>query len=197
MITIRRLTPALLESYLEYFDHRAFTDNPDWSFCYCAMFYADLSGQPWHTRTAAQNRAEVTDRITHRSMDGFLAFDGDRAVGWCGAAPMAVVPAFADDAVPDKDDVAVIMCFSIAPDYRRRGIARSLLRAACTSFAEQGLSIVEANPRPGAATDAQHHFGPLELYLSEGFVHDRDDPEDGSVYVRKQLDPVQKGTGSV
>jgi len=103
---------------------------------------------------------------------------------------MATVPDFAEDDVADKTDVGVIMCFSIAKDYRRMGIARRLLREACTSFAERGLSIVEANPRPGAETDSANHFGPLSLYLSEGFSVVRDDPDDGSVYVRKRLVPA-------
>ena len=67
-------------------------------------------------------------------------------------------------------------------------VARRLLQAACTGFAEQGLTVAEGNPKPNATTEAANHFGPLELYLSEGFAHHRDDPEDGTVYMRKRLD---------
>ena len=70
--------------------------------------------------------------------------------------------------------------------YRRKGIARALLDAACTGLREQGMTIAEANPRPNAQTPADNHFGPLSLYLSSGFSVHRED-EDGSVYVRRAL----------
>jgi len=45
----------------------------------------------------------------------------------------------------------------------------------------------EANPWPKASGEADNHFVPLSLYLAEGFGHHRDDPSDGSVFVRRTL----------
>jgi hypothetical protein len=61
-----------------------------------------------------------------------------------------------------------------------------LLDAACRSLKQQGMAVVEANPRPNATSDAENHFGPLSLYLSAGFAVHRHDA-DGSVFVRKAL----------
>ena len=188
MIDIRPLAPDLQGQYLDFFDNRAFADNPRWASCFCNLFYVDPAGKAWRDYTAEENRTAVADRIVRGEMHGYLAFDGDTAVGWCSAAPMTSVPAFAEDDIPDKEMVGAIMCFLVAADYRHHGVARQLLQAACTGFAEQGLTLAEGNPYPDATTEAANHFGPLALYLSEGFTHHRDDPEDGTVYVRKRLD---------
>lgn len=188
MIDVRPLGPHLLDDYLDFFDNRAFADNPRWASCYCNLFYIDPADKAWRDYTGDENRAAVADRITRGQMPGYLAFDGDTAIGWCSAAPMAMVPAFTGDAIADKDRVGAIMCFLVDAGYRHRGIARHLLRAACAGFRHEGLAFAEGNPNPEATTEAANHRGPLELYLSEGFTHHRDDPDDGSVYVRKRLD---------
>ncbi len=38
MITVRRLTQDLLEDYLDFFDHRAFSDGSPFYPCYCTAF---------------------------------------------------------------------------------------------------------------------------------------------------------------
>ncbi|WP_421787321.1 GNAT family N-acetyltransferase [Hyphobacterium sp.] len=187
MTRIQRITPGLLTPYLDFFDNRAFGDNADWSGCYCNCLYADHCEKPWKDRAPAENRAAVQARILRSEMGGYLAFDGERAVGWCGAAPMNSVPAFDEDEEADRDRIGVIYCFVVDPAWRRKGVARALLRTVCDDFRTQGLVIAEGNPRPKAKSAADLHFGPLPLFLSEGFTHHRYDPEDGSVYVRKAL----------
>jgi ribosomal protein S18 acetylase RimI-like enzyme len=80
-----------------------------------------------------------------------------------------------------------VVCFVIAPDRRRRGIARQLLSAACDAARARGLERVEAYPRKDARTAAQHYHGPLELYRGQGFVVHREFPE--YWLVRRQLRP--------
>jgi GNAT superfamily N-acetyltransferase len=72
----------------------------------------------------------------------------------------------------DLERTGSIVCFNIAPGKRRLGIATALLDAALQGLAAQGMSVVEAYPSEGAATDAGHYHGPLEMYLRAGFsVH--------------------------
>ncbi len=185
-ISVSPLSPATLGDFLRFFDGPAFSDNPKWSFCYCQCFYEDHDRIVWRDRTAEQNRALACERAATGAMQGYLACVDGRPVGWCGAAPRRLFVALNDEPTPDEEQVGAIMCFLVAPEYRGTGVARKLLAAACDGLRAQGVTIAEANPRPEASSAADNHFGPLRLYLSEGFQIHRTDT-DGSVYVRKAL----------
>jgi GNAT superfamily N-acetyltransferase len=187
-IEIRPLSAATLDDFLAFFDHRAFSDNPQWSSCYCQCFYENHSKIVWSERTGEQNRARACERAARGEMRGYLAYLDGEPIGWCSAAPRALFHALDAEPVPDLEAARVgeILCFVVAPEHRGRGVARRLLRAACDGLRAAGLEIVEANPRPQAKTAAANHFGPLSLYLSEGFAIHRTDA-DGSVHVRRQL----------
>ncbi len=184
--TVHPLSPGRLADYLRFFDGDAFADNPRWSSCYCQCFYEDHTRVAWNDRTASENRAMACTRVAEETMQGYLAYAGDEVVGWCNAAPRKMVHALDDEPVADAEVVGSITCFVVRPQFRRQGIARALLVAACDGLRRHGLRIVEAYPRPNAATAAAQHFGPLSLYLSNGFAIDHAD-DDGSVVVRKAL----------
>jgi GNAT superfamily N-acetyltransferase len=186
---IERLTPALLADYLSFFDGPAFCDNPDWAGCYCHYLYVDERVRRWDDWTAAENRAAVAARIAAGHMSGLLAFEGDTVVGWCGAGAKRRFPVF--DAEPEAEcaGVGAITCFVVAPDHRRRGVARALLDAALASFAADGLTIAEAYPRQAANGPAALHHGPMALFVAAGFEPYRDDPGDNSLTMRKTLTP--------
>ncbi|MEO8278370.1 MAG: GNAT family N-acetyltransferase [Ideonella sp.] len=185
-VTVKPLTPDLQPDFLRFFDGTAFSDNPKWASCYCQCFYEDHSVVKWSERTAPQNRARAAERIEERSMQGYLAYLDDAPIGWCNAAPRRMLHAFDDEPIADAQQVGSIVCFLVEPSYRGRGVARQLLDAACDGLRKQGLQAVEANPRTGPASAAENHYGPLNLYLSSGFVVHRQ-AEDGSVYVRRAL----------
>ena len=185
-ITIKALSPALKEDFLRFFDGPAFSDNPKWSSCYCQCFYEDHSVVKWSERTAPQNRALACQRIQGETMQGYLAYSEETPIGWCNAAPRALLHALDDEPTPDSELIGAIICFLIEPSHRGQGVARHLLEAACEGLREQGVRIAEANPRTAAASASDNHFGPLSLYLSAGFTVHRED-EDGSVYVRRAL----------
>ena len=185
-ITIKALSPAMKVDFLRFFEGPAFSDNPKWSSCYCQCFYEDLSVVKWSERTAPQNRALACQRIQGETMQGYLAYSEETPIGWCNAAPRALLHALDDEPTPDSGLVGAIICFLIEPSHRGQGVARRLLEAACEGLKEQGLRIAEANPRTAATSASENHFGPLSLYLSAGFTVHRED-EDGSVYVRRAL----------
>ncbi len=171
-IEIRSLGPQLVDDYLDYFDHTAFTDNPDWAGCYCYFYLADHLEQDWDMRIAEQNRRAVSDLITSGGMHGYLAYVDGEVAGWCHAGPKTYFPtliASEELAEPDMAETGSIVCFNVAPAQRRRGIAAALLEAACQGFAVLGLKVAEAYPRPEASSDAAHYHGPLQMYLRAGF----------------------------
>ena len=185
-IIIKALSPELKQDFLRFFDGTAFSDNPKWSSCYCQCFYEDHSVVKWSERTAPQNRSLACERIESQAMQGYLAYSDGSPVGWCNAAPRALLHALDDEPTPDAEHVGAIICFLVEPSHRGRGVARQLLEAACEGLRSQGLRIAEANPRTASTSAEENHFGPLNLYLSAGFTVHRED-EDGSVYVRRTL----------
>jgi GNAT superfamily N-acetyltransferase len=186
---IHPLSPERLADFLAFFDGEAFADNPKWGFCYCQFAYVDHAVVEWKTRQREQNRQAACQRIGAGTMQGFLAYRGGKAIGWCNAAPRTMLDAFADEPDPDGATIGQITCFVVAKAHRGTGVAKALLQAACEGLRAQKLTIAEATANPNAATEAENHDGPLGMYLAAGFaVHKTED--DGYVTVRCRLDGV-------
>ena len=189
-IVVRRLDAGLLEDWLRFFDRDAFADNRDWSGCYCHFYHADTARKPWEARTAQENRAASCELIAAGRMQGYLAYVDGRPVGWCHAAPRAGILNIANDealAVNDAQSVGSIVCFVVAQAFRKQGVGRRLLDAACAGFCEMGLRTAEAYPRRAATSDAANYHGPLALYLQAGFTPFRE--LSNVVMVRRQCGP--------
>jgi GNAT superfamily N-acetyltransferase len=183
---IRRLSPELLPDFLAFFDGDAFVDNPKWGFCFCQFLYVDHTKVDWNKRSAQVNRAAACERIATDRMQGYLAYRNGKPVGWCNAAPRLMLDALADEPDVDAERIGQITCFVIAQPHRRSGVATALLHAACAGLKAQGLTIAAASPVTTAANDAEHHYGPLRMYLAAGFrIHRKD--ADGRVQVRRDL----------
>jgi GNAT superfamily N-acetyltransferase len=167
-LEIRKLAPGMTDDYLDFFENRAFSDNPGWDDCYCCFYH--FRGKDWDNRTASQNREDVIGRIETGGMHGFLAYADGKAVGWCHADDISSMERLASRA---KKSGAVktgaIVCFLIAPEYRRRGIAKALLQQTVADFKANGYACIEAYPRLRGKTDAENYHGPLDMYLSSGF----------------------------
>ena len=172
-LEVHPLTPARRADFLDFFEHRAFTDHPAWASCYCHFPHADHRAVPWNERSAEDNRAATCARIDDGRMSGWLAYDGATVVGWCNAGPRREIGGLFDEPEPLADRIGAIVCFVVAPDRRGHGIAAALLKAACAGLEERGFSWAEAYPRAqtkGNADDAAaNHYGPLAMYLKAGF----------------------------
>jgi ribosomal protein S18 acetylase RimI-like enzyme len=179
-LRIERLTPARRDDFLRFFDHErgpAFADNPAWAKCYC-HFYAVPRAIAWKSLDGDANRTAMSARIDAAEMDGFLAYAGDEVVGWLNAQPRSRLPHCmarmgipAPHAEAPAESSAVIVCFVIAPAWRRRGVARALLAGALASFEARGIQVVDAFPfKSGDSTTASEHYhGPSPLFREAGF----------------------------
>ena len=185
-IIVRPLSKELLDDYLSFFDDKAFTDNPRWASCYCYFPYHDPGRIDWQTRTGPENRSSISACVRAGTAQGYLAYSGNEVVGWCNAAPRRLYPMLNDPPEPDAETTGSICCFIVAPGYRRKGVAASLLDAACNGLKAIGMHAVEARPVKHAQGPAANHHGPLALYLAAGFATVRED-DDGTVLVRKNL----------
>jgi GNAT superfamily N-acetyltransferase len=168
----RRARGWRLADFLRFFDRLAFMDNPLWSRCYCMYYQFPGTEEGWERRSATQNREEKRELIRAGRAHGYLAYVDDRPVAWCHAAPRSALPGLdrvEEFRTADADRVGAIACFVVAAPYRRQGLARQLLEAACDGFRTDGLAVAEAYPLREAASDARAYHGPLDLYLAAGF----------------------------
>jgi len=154
-IDIRKLTPELAEDYVHFFDVTPHDDHMDEHKCYCVCWCSvDALGQDYSTKE--KRREYALQYIGEGRLQGYLAYAGERIVGWCNANTkgdclncaswlrfMGHVPL----AGPEADrKVKSAFCFVIAPDMQRRGIATLLLERVCRDAAAEGSAYVEAYP---------------------------------------------------
>lgn len=181
-ITVERLTPARVTDYLRFFDHErgpAFADNPEWAKCYC-HYYEVAPALEWPSFTGEMNRTAMAARIETGEMEGYLAYGGGAVVGWMNAQPYTKlryacprmrIPA-PELPVP-AHDAAAIVCFVVAPGYRRRGVARTLLAAGLANLAERGVAIVDAFPwnvEAGSTAATDFYHGSRSMFEAAGFA---------------------------
>lgn len=184
-VSIRTITPDQHDAVMHYFDMVAYADNPNWSKCFCC----ERLCTDYDERTKEQNRELRSELIRSAKANGLVAYRLGRVVGWCHAAPkseLVNVPG------PTAPDLGAIVCFVVAPDQRRQGIASSLLDAALAHLAKRGMRSVEAYPLIGELDPSrwvyQNYLGPLTMYVKAGFeIAER---LDGQCIVRRALTPA-------
>ena len=188
---IKTVKPALHDDVMRFFDFSAYADNPHWASCYDTWPLA-ASGDVHGSHTKEQNRATRSEVIKSGRGNGLIAYRLGRVVGWCHAAPKSEIPILAetDSAAATQTDVGAIVCFVVAPDARRQGVATALLDGALAHLRERGMSAVEAYPPLVSPDDPQkwpqtNYHGPLSMYLKAGFAEVS--RNDWSVTVRRDL----------
>lgn len=80
ILKIVPLASALLDVWLDFFDARAFSDNPEWRHCYCTFFHKSGpdGGEAGPRMT---NRKRAIRLIEEGRMRGYLALEeGERAM---------------------------------------------------------------------------------------------------------------------
>ncbi|MFX0178263.1 MAG: GNAT family N-acetyltransferase [Candidatus Hodarchaeota archaeon] len=171
-ITIKKLELSLLEDFLYFFDNVAFTDNPEWSACYCQFYHFKGKRDEWVKRTGKENREAAKKLITLGDMNGFLAYQNGNPIGWCNANLKHIYPVLTQDKDINysyEGKIASVVCFIIAPEYRKQGVARKLLQFAIDYYKSNKFDFLEAYPRKNVQSDAHNYKGPLSMYKSEGF----------------------------
>lgn len=178
-IEIKRLSPALLEDYLRLFDTTPHDDGIDAHKCYCVC-WSSADAQGVDDSTPERRRALAIEYVTHRALDGYLAYCDGRVIGWCNAnakkdcllskcGRLYLRPSD-PDAAPDPANVKSVFCFVIAPEMRRKGVASRLLERVCVDAAEEGFDVVEAYPVKTFISPQADYMGPARLYEKHGFT---------------------------
>ena len=192
-IIIKPLTAELNDDYLDFFDHRAFTDNNPNGPCYCTSPNQDeeeIQRMVSEFKTYGVKdtlRKYAAEMLSKNKIQGYLAFDGKLSVGWCNAADMdsyiGFVPAFARENTCGK--TISIVCFEIAPEYRGIGIASAFIERVCCDAKTKGYVAVEGYAKLSDERDQYDYQGPLRLYQKAGFAEVA--REENQVIMRKVL----------
>ncbi|MFM7013571.1 MAG: N-acetyltransferase family protein [Actinomycetota bacterium] len=165
MVEIRRLSKAETEKFLEFMDGPGFKTNPDWGACYCQFYLDDHNEINPEQTGASENRKKACDRIASGAMRGYLAFEGDRTIGWVAANAAKNFPGFPEA----SESTARILCFVIDQDFQRQGVATKLLNYALEDLPKQGFDLVEAAPKTQSEVSSRSYRGPISMYLKAGF----------------------------
>jgi GNAT superfamily N-acetyltransferase len=147
--TVRPLTPDLWPALEDLFGKNGACNG-----CWCMYWRL---GPAYFERPRENNRSALRKIVTQGPPPGLLAFDGEKAVGWCQLTPRDDLGwlnrkrAFERvDALP----VWSISCFFIRRGYRRQGVMSELIAAALKAAKRAKAPALEAYPvdtaRPGS-----------------------------------------------
>ncbi|WP_125132903.1 GNAT family N-acetyltransferase [Microbacterium sp. 10M-3C3] len=167
-IEVHPVTPDRIDDWLQFFDHEAFADNPDWASCYCLSPHTGEDAErPWR-----DIRADMIERLRAGATLGYLAYVDGHVAGWVNASPRATYRKYADvdPGGPDPARVAGVSCFVVAPPYRRHGVSSALLDRVVADAAARGLTHVEGYPVDAeGSSDAAQFRGPRGLFAARDF----------------------------
>jgi GNAT superfamily N-acetyltransferase len=127
-----------------------------------------------------RNRGEANRRameaiIRGGEVPGLLAYLEQEPIGWCSIAPREAFPVLDRSPVLKRVDdrpVWSIVCFYIAPDYRRSGLTRLLIQAAVDYAGSRGATTVEAypvDPETSKVDPGMAFTGLIDTFRKAGF----------------------------
>jgi GNAT superfamily N-acetyltransferase len=195
-LEIKYLTPNLIPAYLDFFDNRAFADTDSNGPCYCTspmqtseeidQMVSEFAGDVKGTI-----RLHAVKMLSEGGIHGYLAFNGDTVIGWCNARDMSEYVKNRYQFVPDfAREIAIgktmsVVCFSIAPEYRGKGVSTALLERVVNDAKTEGFKTVEGYAHIRKEQYDMDFKGPTRLYEKLGFVPIAE--QDGVIVMRKTL----------
>jgi GNAT superfamily N-acetyltransferase len=172
-IEIKALSNKLLDDYLNFFDNIAFSDHKEWSWCYCASCHFDEGTIEKFYRTGKENlRDEAKTLINENIIQGYMAYEENNVIGWCNCGNKINYKRLRNELWDINDEnlkIKSIVCFTVAPNMRGKGIATRLLDRVCSDAKKGPFSCLEAYPIKGEGSCFDHFPGPYKLYKSKGF----------------------------
>jgi len=169
-VIVHPVTEDRIDDWIEFFDHDAFADNPDWASCYCLEPH--VPGQGDEERPWREVRAAMIERLGNGGAFGYLAYVDGRPAGWVNASLRSEYGLYqsVDPDGPGPASVIGVSCFIVAPPYRRHGLAEMLLDEVIADAPERGARWVEGYPyNDPEGDDPSHYRGPRQIYEARGF----------------------------
>lgn len=163
-LKIRPLTPDLWPALEDLFGSKGACNG-----CWCMYWRI---GATYRKAPGDKNKAAFKKIVKDGPPPGLIAFDGDRAVGWCQLTPRDTLP-WLDRAWRLKrvDDLPVwsLSCFYIRIGYRRKGVTSALIAAALKAAKRANAPALEAYPLDAARTPSASSTGYATTFARAGF----------------------------
>lgn len=152
--------------------------------CRCQR-YRLARGEAFRTFPVEERRARQLDQTGAGDPDaprtsGLVAFLGDEPVGWCAVGPRPDLAGMVrNQRVPwegrdeDRGDLGVwvVSCLLTRVGYRRRGVARALVRESVPFARDRGARVLEAYPITTTNVLAEElHVGLPPWFADAGFT---------------------------
>lgn len=180
-IKIQELKPDMALKYIDFFDNRAFSDGNINKGCYCVWHHwtekheYERSQLPIKKRPLCK-RDYAVELIKHNKLHGFVACDDNDIIGFCNADLKDNYFRFSKEnnheswiGIDINEKVLSIVCFTVAPNYRGKGIAKRMLEYACEYAKKNGYDYIESYPCDGEF-NSNNCCGHRTMYESQGFA---------------------------
>ena len=166
-----------INDFLYFFDNIAFSDHKEWEGCYC-VFYHILENDKQIDR-----RELAIELIKQNKLCGYLVYLNDSVVGWCNVSDKESYPLLVSDKTlwDEKENdkkIKSIVCFTIAPSMRSKGIATQLLTRICSDAKNENYDFIEGYPIKKSKDNFHHYRGPVNLYKKFDFELYKEFPDD-------------------
>ncbi len=178
-IEIKKLTTADAEEYIHFFDTTPHDDHNPENTCYCVSWCSEDHRTMTVYPSREERRAMAVEYIKNGKIQGYLAYADGKIIGWCNANTKSEclncggwlfsMPQVSELQFDQKEKVKSIYCFLIAPEMKRKGIAKQLLEYVCQDAADCGFDYVEAYPQKVTTDERMFFMGFSDMYKESGF----------------------------
>lgn len=149
--------------------------------CHCQYWHFVGDKNAWLDRlfhAPDENGAAFLIGLEQAGLKGVVALADGHAVGWMKLCPAERMLKLYEQRLyrglacfgGPRNGVLTVGCMLVDEDWRRRGVARSLLRAGVELAVAAGARAIEAFPRRAEPIQAHELWlGPLGIFLDAGF----------------------------
>ena len=140
--------------------------------CWC-QYWVTRGGGYW----AGDNDEKLREQLREGAVHALLAYVDGVPVGWCRLGPRDSFERLAHArTLAPVDDLPVwsVVCFYVAPDAKRQGVASALLEAAVDLARDRGAPALEGYAARPHHPNIDSYTGYLPMFLAAGFEHVRD-----------------------
>ena len=150
---------------LEFMDGPAFKSQPQWHGCYCQFYLNSKAQNDDSEAKGVLNRQRACDRTNDGTMQGYLAYEGEKVIGWMAANSFRNFV----ELPPMPENVAAIICFVIEQEHQGKGVATQLLNFAIEDLPNRGFVAVNSAPLANGEFHDWGYRGPRSMFEKAGF----------------------------